>query len=103
MIGPSSGMTYKSCPMKAHCTRQPNAAPFPSSSKNIIKPYKYIVHPPLRLSMPARRCSYSHPQIFVTTRPLKKQLSDLGVNLAGIEIILRLTARLEALQRELGR
>ena len=36
-------------------------------------------------------------------RRIRRLHHDLGVNLAGIEIILRLTARLEALQRELGR
>ena len=33
-------------------------------------------------------------------RRIRRLHRDLGVNLAGIEIILRLTARLEALQRE---
>ncbi len=36
-------------------------------------------------------------------RRIRRLHRDLGVNLAGIEVILRLTARLEALQRELGR
>ena len=36
-------------------------------------------------------------------RRIRRLHSDLGVNLAGIEIILRLSARLEALQRELER
>lgn len=36
-------------------------------------------------------------------RRIRRLHHDLGVNLAGIEVILRLTARLEALQRELGR
>ncbi len=36
-------------------------------------------------------------------RRIRRLHRDLGVNLAGIEIILRLTARLEELQRELGR
>src|SRR5437588_6875529 len=35
-------------------------------------------------------------------RRIRRLHRDLGVNLAGIEIILRLSARLEALQRELG-
>ena len=34
-------------------------------------------------------------------RRIRRLHSDLGVNLAGIEVILRLSARLEALQREL--
>ena len=33
-------------------------------------------------------------------RRIRRLHRDLGVNLAGIEIILRLTARVEALQRE---
>jgi DNA-binding transcriptional MerR regulator len=36
-------------------------------------------------------------------RRIRRLHSDLGVNLAGIEIILRLSARLEALQRDLER
>ena len=36
-------------------------------------------------------------------RRIRRLHCDLGVNLAGIEIILRLSARLEALQRELER
>src|ERR1700680_3020587 len=36
-------------------------------------------------------------------RRIRRLHRDLGVNLAGIEVILRLTARLEASQRELGR
>jgi DNA-binding transcriptional MerR regulator len=36
-------------------------------------------------------------------RRIRRLHSDLGVNLAGIEVILRLSARLEALQRELER
>ena len=36
-------------------------------------------------------------------RRIRRLHHDLGVNLAGIEVILRLTARLAALQRELGR
>ena|SRR2546422_737154 len=36
-------------------------------------------------------------------RRIRRLHRDLGVNLAGIEIILRLSARLEALQRELER
>jgi MerR family transcriptional regulator, heat shock protein HspR len=36
-------------------------------------------------------------------RRIRRLHHDLGVNLAGIEVILRLTARLEALQRELER
>jgi len=35
-------------------------------------------------------------------RRIRRLHRDLGINLAGIEIILRLSARLEALQRELG-
>ena len=36
-------------------------------------------------------------------RRIRRLHSDLGVNLAGIEVILRLSVRLEALQRELER
>jgi len=36
-------------------------------------------------------------------RRIRRLHRDLGVNLAGIEVILRLIARLEELQRELGR
>ncbi len=36
-------------------------------------------------------------------RRIRRLHRDLGVNLAGIEIILRLSAHLEALQRELER
>jgi MerR family transcriptional regulator/heat shock protein HspR len=45
---------------------------------------------------------YSEEDIALLRR-IRRLHRDLGVNLAGIEIILRLSAQLEALQRELGR
>jgi len=43
---------------------------------------------------------YSQEEIELLRR-IRRLRRDLGVNLAGVEVILRLSARLEALQREL--
>jgi len=43
---------------------------------------------------------YNDDDLFILRR-VRRLHEDLGVNLEGIEIILRLQARLEALQREL--
>src|SRR6266516_1054121 len=43
---------------------------------------------------------YNDDDLFILRR-VRRLYEDLGVNLEGIEIILRLQARLEALQREL--
>ncbi len=43
---------------------------------------------------------YSEEEVELLRR-IRRLRRDLGVNLAGVEVILRLSARLEALQREL--
>ena len=43
---------------------------------------------------------YSEEEVGLLRR-IRRLRRDLGVNLAGVEVILRLSARLEALQREL--
>ena len=52
------------------------------------------------IQMMADEVRYSDEDIFILRRA-RRLYEDLGVNLEGIEIILRLHARLEALQHEL--
>jgi DNA-binding transcriptional MerR regulator len=54
----------------------------------------------LGMQMVGEEARYSDEDLIILRRA-RRLYEDLGVNLEGIEIILRLYARLEALQREL--